>query len=166
MWKHITFNKKYSQTDEENRKLEKFLEELRYRTLPETLEEEESKPKPGRLWLDDVRDPKQWLPQMGWMRGRPAEHMQNWKWATTAQEAIDHLEKHDVSEISLDHDLGDEATAGTGYDVLNYIEQRTFLSSNYKPPVIHIHTSNPSAREKMEAAVKSINQIYERKMGR
>ena len=46
-----------------------------------------------------------------------------WTRAYTAREAIALLEAGGVVEISLDHDLGDEATCGTGYEVACWIEE-------------------------------------------
>lgn len=60
-----------------------------------------------------------------------------------------------VTHLSLDHDLGDDAHGGTGYDVLVWIEEAVVLRG-YVPPVISIHTANPAARKRMEAAMKAI----------
>lgn len=97
-----------------------------------------------KLYLDDERDTPS-----GWIR------------AYTAQEAIQILNDNYVEEISLDHDLGDDFIHGTGYDVLLWIENeiRRWNYNEYVPPKkIHIHTSNSSARIKMELALKSIEK--------
>lgn len=83
-----------------------------------------------------------------------------WKQTYNANDTIILLMIKDVDEISLDHDLGDDKKFGTGYDVLNWIEKQVFLHG-YIPPKIHIHTANPSARVKMEAAARNIRKIYE-----
>jgi|SRR6056297_966345 len=75
-----------------------------------------------------------------------------WTKVKTATDAIKLLQNNNVSEISLDHDLGIDEN---GYDVLIWIEKQVFLN-NYKTPKIHIHTANPSARLKMENAKRSI----------
>lgn len=62
------------------------------------------------LWLDDERP-------------APA----GWTWVHTATEAIEWLSKGTVLEISLDHDLGDGEQAGTGYDVVCWIEEAVVL---------------------------------------
>lgn len=72
------------------------------------------------------------------------------------EEAIEYLKSGNVSEISLDHDLGDD-DHGTGYDVILWIEEAVYTKC-FKPPIIRIHTSNASAREKMELGVRSINE--------
>ncbi|WP_232466394.1 cyclic-phosphate processing receiver domain-containing protein [Burkholderia ubonensis] len=70
-------------------------------------------------------------------------------------EAIALLQTGKVTEISLDHDLGDD-TRGTGYDVLEWIEAEVVLNG-FKPPQIRVHSANPSARAKMLAAIGAIS---------
>lgn len=59
-----------------------------------------------------------------------------------------------VSEVSLDHDLGDDER-GTGYDVLTWIEEQV-VTNNYVPPKLKVHSANVSARIKMALAIQSI----------
>ena len=72
-------------------------------------------------------------------------------------EAIALMEKYAVTEISLDHDLGND-TKGTGYDIILWIEEQV-ASNNYVPPEIKVHSANISARKKMEAGIKSIKNL-------
>ncbi len=72
------------------------------------------------------------------------------------EEAIALLETGEVEEISLDHDLGDDVH-GTGYDVILWLEEAVVMR-NFKPPVIHVHSANASAREKMEQGISSIKK--------
>jgi len=90
-----------------------------------------------KVYLDDLRTPPD-----------------GWVLVKTAQEAIDLLITNDVEEISLDHDLGEEEN-GTGYDVITWLEKEVY-ENNFIPPIIHIHTANPVAREKMEAGTRNI----------
>lgn len=90
-----------------------------------------------KLWLDDIRP----MPE-----GYDVH-------VTTAQEAISFLETHNVTEISLDHDLGPEE-AGTGYSVACWIEYAAFKSL-CKPIVMHIHSANPVGMERMSKAIKN-----------
>jgi hypothetical protein len=69
------------------------------------------------------------------------------------------LETGEVTEISLDHDLGDDSR-GTGYDVLLWIEEQV-ATSGFTPPSIHIHSANFSARVKMELTVQNILRILD-----
>lgn len=91
-----------------------------------------------KVYLDDTRKPPE-----------------GWFLTMFPITAISLLEKGVVEEISLDHDLGDDENIGTGYDVLLWIEEQV-ITNSFNPPKIHIHTSNTSARKKMELALKSI----------
>jgi len=71
------------------------------------------------------------------------------------EEAIELLKTGNVSEISLDHDLGDDEH-GTGYDVILWIEEAV-VTTGFRPPKITVHSANSSARAKME---QGIEQIY------
>ncbi|QQK59406.1 hypothetical protein FJD32_007735 [Shewanella sp. LC6] len=97
-----------------------------------------------KIFLDDER-----LAPTGWLHAR---------WP---DEVISCLAKGMVTDISLDHDLGDDAR-GTGYDVLLWIEQ-AIVDTGFKPPKIYVHTSNPAARIRMLAAVEQINRLAEMK---
>ncbi|MNV89164.1 hypothetical protein D3C71_1834350 [compost metagenome] len=69
-------------------------------------------------------------------------------------EAIRLLKTGAVDEISLDHDLGDDAR-GTGYDVILWMEEAVALQG-FTPPKIRVHSANSSARGKMLAGVRAI----------
>ncbi len=93
-----------------------------------------------KVFLDDEREaPEGWL-QVRW-----------------PDEAIGLLETGNVTEIILDHDLGDDER-GTGYDAILWIEEAVALRG-FAPPVIHVHSANASAREKMQRGVESIAKL-------
>ena len=71
-------------------------------------------------------------------------------------EAIALLETGKVSEISLDHDLGDDER-GTGYHVVLWIEEAV-VASGFIPPKMYVHSANSSARQKMEMGIQAINR--------
>ena len=89
---------------------------------------------------------------------------QGWHRVYWPDEAIDLLSSGVVSEISLDHDLGDDQR-GTGYDVILWIEEAV-ATRGFCPPTIGVHSANSSAREKMERGIDAINQIYAKEQGR
>ncbi|WP_152005936.1 cyclic-phosphate processing receiver domain-containing protein [Desulfoluna spongiiphila] len=82
------------------------------------------------------------------------ETPRDWKRVCWPEEAIELLKTGKVEEISLDHDLGDD-DHGTGYDVILWIEEAVY-TTDFKAPVIKVHSANPSAREKMESGIRSI----------
>ncbi|MBL0457849.1 hypothetical protein JD499_11615 [Aeromonas enteropelogenes] len=93
-----------------------------------------------KLYLDDERKTP-----VGWVR------------VFWPDEAIAWLKTEMVTEISLDHDLGDD-DRGTGYDVILWIENEV-MTNNFIPPQIHIHSANVSARRKKELGVVAINNF-------
>lgn len=72
-------------------------------------------------------------------------------------EAISLLEQGNVTEISLDHDLGDDER-GTGYDVLLWIEEAVAVRG-FNPPEMRVHSANSSARDKMQSAIQTIRKL-------
>ncbi|MFQ1896870.1 cyclic-phosphate processing receiver domain-containing protein [Aeromonas veronii] len=93
-----------------------------------------------KLYLDDERKTP-----VGWIR------------VFWPDEAIAWLKTEMVTEISLDHDLGDD-DRGTGYDVILWIENEG-MTNYFIPPKIHIHSANVSARIKMELGIMVINDF-------
>lgn len=93
-----------------------------------------------RVFLDDERSTPE-----GWVR------------VYWPDEAVELLVSGSVEELSLDHDLGDDAR-GTGYDVVLWIEEAVALR-RFKPPKIVVHSANSSAKEKMLAGIQSIERL-------
>jgi len=96
-----------------------------------------------RVFLDDERQTPE-----GWVR------------AYWPDEAIKLLDTGEVVEISLDHDLGDDER-GTGYDVVLWIEE-SVVTRQFRPPIMKVHSANPSARIKMEAGIRNIERLVAR----
>ena len=97
-----------------------------------------------KVFLDDERAaPEGWTPV---------------RWP---EEAIALLETGEVDAISLDHDLGDDVTYGTGYDVLTWVEEQVALNG-FEPPAIRIHSANVVGRARMEQAIASIERLRHR----
>ena len=90
-----------------------------------------------KLYVDDIR-----IAPEGWVQ------------AWTAREAIEFLGTKTVTELSLDHDLGD-VSEDTGYDIMKWIEVRVF-HDEMPLPEIKFHTSNPAGRQNMQAAYDAI----------
>jgi hypothetical protein len=92
-----------------------------------------------KVFLDDMRDTPD-----GWVR------------AYWPEEVIELLKTGNVVELSLDHDLGDDEH-GTGNAVLLWLEEQV-VCHGFKPPKIAVHSANPPARMKMDAAINSIER--------
>lgn len=97
-----------------------------------------------KLWIDDIRVP-------------PNEY--EWVWAQTADEAFKWLTVVSwatITDISFDHDLGENSKSG--YDILVWIEQ--CVHDGHKLVAnLHVHSANPVGRANMQAAIQSINRI-------
>ena len=85
------------------------------------------------------------------------EAPEGWQLVKSANNAIELLKQEIVTEISLDHGLGND-NQGTGYDVILWIEM-AIVEKGFKPPKIYIHSANSSARIKMELGIKKIMQF-------
>lgn len=99
-----------------------------------------------KIYLDDIREAPE-----GWVRTyTPAQTIELLK--DTANM---------VSHLSLDHDLGDDANIGTGYDVLLWIEEAIGAMPrvlHYVPENITVHSANPVGRDRMMRAIESIRR--------
>ena len=96
-----------------------------------------------KVYLDDERETPR-----GWVR------------VYWPDEAIELLQSENVTELSLDHDLGND-NRGTGYDAIKWIEEQV-ATSNFVPPKIKVHSANISARKKMELGIESIVRLASR----
>lgn len=83
-----------------------------------------------------------------------------WTGCRWPAEVIELLKTGEVTHLSLDHDLGDDAR-GTGYDVLVWLEEA--VHAGLAPPVITLHTANAAARLRMQQAVDSIARLAQRR---
>jgi hypothetical protein len=93
-----------------------------------------------KVFLDDCRPtPAGWVP------------------ARWPEEVIRLLEQGNVTELSLDHDLGDDAH-GTGYDVLLWLEEAVAVRG-FRPPRVRVHSANPAAGERMLRAIQAIERL-------
>lgn len=97
-----------------------------------------------KVYLDDLRE----APDEGWIVVRSVEG------------AIRLLKTNKVSELSVDHDLGNQ-TPFTGYDLLEWLENEVAegKSDIRVPDTIKIHSANVSARKRMKQAVESIQRM-------
>jgi hypothetical protein len=96
-----------------------------------------------KVYLDDVR-----------------EAPEGWRRVWWPDEAIALLEAGDVTDISLDHDLGDDAR-GTGYDVIRWIEEAV-VTRQFIPPRIVIHSANPVGRDRMQRGIEAIERTTQK----
>ena len=90
-----------------------------------------------------------------------------WKRCFWPDEVIKLLRTERVTEMSLDHDLGNDRR-GTGMDVLNWLENAVAdpthpsvkRTTSLKPPKITIHSDNASAVPVMKRLAQRIHKLY------
>lgn len=75
-----------------------------------------------------------------------------WKWASTADDAIDMLTYNEISHINME--------LAEGYEVLKWIENEV-LTSAYEPPKMTVGKVNDVDRRKMENVIQNILRLYE-----
>jgi hypothetical protein len=97
-----------------------------------------------KLWVDDTRP-------------MPEDFDVHVK---SAQAAIELLSRTSISEVSLDHDLGDEDFSGSGYQIACWIE---YAAKEKKLNRIkwNIHSANPVGRMKMRVALDNADNHWE-----
>jgi hypothetical protein len=94
-----------------------------------------------RLYLDDRR---------------PAPP--GWTLARSADEAIAFLRQGDVTELSLDYDLGDPHF-GTGMDVLDWLENAV-ATGKVRLPELTAHSGLPLGRRRLETTIALLNERF------
>ena len=99
-----------------------------------------------KLWLDDKRTP-------------PDKYD---CWIKNADDCIRILLNIPVTEISLDHDLGE--SGGTGYTVAMWIEEAAY--SNKLPQLKwHVHSQNPVGKKKITDALHNADKYWKQHNG-
>lgn len=97
-----------------------------------------------KVWLDDIR---------------PAP--EGWEWIKDYHGFVECINKNyeNIEEISFDHDISsydEDGKEKTGYDALVLVENLVFYYSLH-PPIVHVHSANAGAYNKMRAAMDKIN---------
>jgi len=95
-----------------------------------------------KLYVDDRRQPSE-------------DYTEDYVLARTAAEAIKHLKTGQVTDLSMDHDLGG---GSTGMEVLNWV-QRQMTERGFVPPEVMVaHSRNPAGKAALTRAIESIRR--------
>jgi hypothetical protein len=81
-----------------------------------------------------------------------------WVLVRTADEAISLLRQGDVTEMSLDYDLGDPHF-GTGLDVLDWLEQ-ALSERRVQLPRLMAHSGSMLGRRRLQAAIALLEERW------
>jgi hypothetical protein len=99
-----------------------------------------------KVYMDDER-----LTPVGWYR------------TFTVEQTIEQLETRQVSDLSLDNDLGEEFQEG--YKVLDWLEETVYNDHTFPIPKVTIHSANASRVQYMQRALQSIERIRQQQIG-
>lgn len=109
-------------------------------------DQEPGHPVGRRIYLDDVRETPP-----GWIR------------VYWPKQLIEHLKSGMVTQVSLDHDLGETtmngAQAPDGNDVIKYIEEQVH-TTGFQPPIMVVHSGNTTAAPRMELGIEAIWRAF------
>ena len=83
-----------------------------------------------------------------------------WVLASTADEAIDILRRGEVTELSLDYDLGDPR-CGNGLQVLKWLES-AISEGKVRLPQMSAHSGSPLGQQRLMAQIDWMKQRFER----
>lgn len=100
-----------------------------------------------KVYLDDKR-----LAPKGWVR------------CFWPDQVINLLKTGGVTELSLDHDLGDDSI-GKGIDVIDWLKEAVHSGFEGYPKNITIHSDNGPGRQYMELGIQSLNRLIKTKHG-
>lgn len=81
-----------------------------------------------------------------------------WILVRTADEAIGTLRQGNVTEMSLDYDLGDPHF-GTGLDVLEWLEH-ALRERRVRLPRLTAHSGSPLGRRRLDAAIALLEERW------
>lgn len=81
-----------------------------------------------------------------------------WLLVRTADEAIATLRQGNVTEMSLDYDLGDPHF-GTGLDVLEWLEH-ALREHRVRLPRLAAHSGSPLGRRRLDAAIALLEERW------
>lgn len=80
-----------------------------------------------------------------------------WHRTYTVEETCELLKSGNVSDLSLDNDLGEGLLEG--YKVLDWLEEQVYADPNFPiPQNISIHSANPVAQQRMLMTLRSIDK--------
>jgi hypothetical protein len=93
-----------------------------------------------KVFLDDIRYPKMVYP-----------YDEGWNHVKTVEEVINLLKQGQVTELSLDNDLGMTDPGHQGREVVDWMEETGIWPSRR----CRVHSMNPVARSAMESVIRN-----------
>jgi hypothetical protein len=101
-----------------------------------------------KVFLDDERPTP-----AGWFR------------TYNVEDTILSLSFRNVTELSLDNDLGNLDSKTEGFNVLNWLEEMVYLDPTFPIPIITIHSANAGRTPAMRQAAAKLELIRQQQIG-
>ena len=116
------------------------------------------------LWLDDYRNPHDWIPYIKMTYPRMVKVPNVIIWVKSYNEFVEYITNYGLPDaIGFDHDLADESpNEKTGYDAAKFLVEYC-LENNADLPEFESQSSNPAGRENILNLLNNFKRYVQRK---
>ena len=116
------------------------------------------------LWLDDYRNPYEWIPYIKMVYPRMVKEPNVVIWVKSYNEFVEYITNHGLPDaIGFDHDLADEGpNEKTGYDAAKFLVEYC-LENNADLPEFESQSTNPAGRENIINLLNNFKRYVQRK---
>ena len=116
------------------------------------------------LWLDDYRDPLEWISYIKMTYPRMVKVPNVIIWVKSYYEFVEYITNYGLPDaIGFDHDLADESpNEKTGYDAAKFLVEYC-LENNADLPEFESQSSNPAGRENILNLLNNFKRYVQRK---
>ena len=116
------------------------------------------------LWLDDYRNPHDWIPYIKMTYPRMVKVPNVIIWVKSYYEFVEYITNYGLPDaIGFDHDLADESpNEKTGYDAAKFLVEYC-LENNADLPEFESQSSNPAGRENILNLLNNFKRYVQRK---
>lgn len=116
------------------------------------------------LWLDDYRNPYEWMPYIKMAYHRMVKEPCVITWVKSYNEFVEYITNYGLPDaIGFDHDLADEGpNEKTGYDAAKFLVEYC-LENNVDLPEFDSQSTNPAGRENIINLLNNFKRYVQRK---
>lgn len=116
------------------------------------------------LWLDDYRNPNDWIDYIKMVYPRMVKEPNVIIWVKSYNEFVEYITNYGLPDaIGFDHDLADEGpNEKTGYDAAKFLVEYC-LENNVDLPEFDSQSTNPAGRENIINLLNNFKRYVQRK---
>lgn len=116
------------------------------------------------LWLDDYRNPNDWIDYIKLVYPRMVKEPNVIIWVKSYYEFVEYITNYGLPDaIGFDHDLADEGpNEKTGYDAAKFLVEYC-LENNVDLPEFDSQSTNPAGRENIINLLNNFKRYVQRK---